>query len=112
MKRFAAAIIILIFIFSLSVMLNLKVVRITENLLTLANENADSAEISNYWQQNERFIMMILPHAQTDQVVQIIYELPQNNDPTDEYNEIKRTELKKRLEALKNSFYLKPENIF
>ncbi|MBQ7595853.1 MAG: hypothetical protein IJU45_04215 [Clostridia bacterium] len=112
MKRFYCAVIILAFVFTSSFVLNRRIEQFTSELIDIVNEAQEPEQIQRFWNQNKKFVFMILPHNQTEAVSAAVSTLPDCKAVSEEYYVLKKAELVSKLEIIKDSLELSGENIF
>ena len=112
MKRFYISVVLLIFIFSFSFILNNKVAGFIDEMIVTVNESDSPERIQQFWDNKEKYVLCVLSHNQTEAVSLIADSLDEYRDFSEEYYIIRKSELVSRLEAIRASLMLKSENVF
>ncbi len=112
MKRFFCAVILLAVIFISSFYMNFRIRNFASEFTDVVNRSEEPMQIQQYWAQNEKFVLMLLPHNQTEAISAIINTLPDYKAASEEYYNIRKAELLSQLELIGESMKLSGANIF
>lgn len=112
MKRFYCAVILLALVFISSFWLNCRIADFTAEFTQVIKESEDPQQIQQYWNENQKYILMLLPHNQTDSISAAVNALPQYKNDSEEHYAVIKAELTSKLKMIEDSLKLNGENIF
>lgn len=112
MKRFFAALILLVVTVSVAVYLNSKTLSLAEEFLEIIDSDCTAAQLRNEWEEKSKIFTVLLPHEQVEDIETIIESLEPIYESSDEIYQSERAKLKYKMEVLKESMQVNIENIF
>ena len=112
MKRFVCAIILLAVTICTAALLTLKTVSLADELELLVDSPAKAEEICSWWEENEKWFSVLLPHHDTEEIEALIESLEDTGKASAENYGMIRAELKSKIRLLKGSMLVNAENIF
>lgn len=112
MKRFVCAIILLTITILSAVLLTVKTSSLANELELLVDSPANAEEICLWWDKNEKWFSVLLPHHDTEEIESLIESLVDTGKASSENYGMVRAELKSKIRLLKESMLVNAENIF
>lgn len=112
MKRFVCAIILLAVTICAAVLLTLRTSSLANDLELLVDSTAKTEEICSWWEENEKWFSVLLPHHDTEEIEALIESLEDTGKASAENYSMIRAELKSKIRLLKESMLVNAENIF
>lgn len=112
MKRFVCAIILLAVTICTAVLLTVKTASLARELESLVDSAAKSEDICSWWEDNEKWFSVLLPHHDTEEIEALIESLEETGKASSENYGMIRAELKSKIRLLKESMLVNAENIF
>lgn len=112
MKRFICAILLLAVTVCTAVLLTLKTVSLADELALIVDSPADANEIYLWWDKNEKWFSVLMPHRDTEEIEAMIETLKGTEKSSEENYVMVREELKSKIKLLKDSMLVNASNIF
>lgn len=95
-----------------AVLLTLRTSSLANDLELLVDSPAKAEEICSWWEKNEKWFSVLLPHHDTEEIEALIESLEDTGKASAENYSMIRAELKSKIRLLKESMLVNAENIF
>lgn len=112
MKRFFAALALLAVTIFTAVYLNSKTLSLAEEIIDIIDSDCSALQLRDAWEEKSKLFTVLLPHEQVEDIETIIESLEPISESSDEIYQSERAKLKYKMEVLKESMQVNPENIF
>ena len=112
MKRFICALVLLCITVTGAALSSRKTVALCNDFLDVMQSDAPPETLVQWWDANGTWLMVLLPHAQIEDVKIMIERLPADKAVSEELYRVRRNELRHTVTVMRDAQVFNLQNIF